>query len=309
MKMPKPVTKILVLLGLIFFTIIIAIPILYCVLLINDTKNKKIKIEVENGNTSYISKHINNIDIAKINYYSIIDNNKVDAIKMLIAGDKIPEEIKESYYKYSKEIINVFNEKYRVDNNGKIAKQNLEYIERYLGPDKIDAYQINGGYVDYNNVLLKSSKYGNTKLVEYMIENKHCNINFADNDGLTSVLYSIRNNNRHEESYPNSKILTFLYLIKNGGDIFHKTKDGKTAIIYAYESNIFVVKYLLEKGMDINYSDNMGNTIMHYYYMDPEEGGYHDTAMEEYLIKSDADLQMKNKAGKTPIDIRNEILK
>ena len=66
-----------------------------------------------------------------------------------------------------------------------------------------------------------------------------------DNDGYNALIFVVAN------EQPKKEIAE--YLLQNGADINHKTKDGMSVVHYAIENADFLtVKLLVEKGADLN---------------------------------------------------------
>src|SRR5690606_38176768 len=58
------------------------------------------------------------------------------------------------------------------------------------------------------------------------------------------------------------------YLIEKGANINHKTHDGSTVLLNSISNlhhsidNLSMIKYLVENGADINHKNNKGETIL-----------------------------------------------
>ena len=86
------------------------------------------------------------------------------------------------------------------------------------------------------------------------------------------------------------------YLLEKGGNINDKDDKCRTALIYASMSvDLETVKYLIEKGADVNAKDNNGSTAL----MDASSGGCLEII--KYLIENGADINDKDNDGSTAL--------
>lgn len=89
-------------------------------------------------------------------------------------------------------------------------------------------------------------------------------------------------------------------LVENGADVEYQNDeiDNTTAIIWAcWGGEEEIVKYLIEKGANINYKDKNGNTaLMH-------AANHYNLEAFETLLKFKADTKIKNNDGKTIVDM------
>lgn len=92
------------------------------------------------------------------------------------------------------------------------------------------------------------------------------------------------------------------YLIEKGADVNAKEKYGSTVFIYSGD-NLELIKYFIEvKGFDINSKNKYSMTALmnaSYSYRDNVE-------VVKYLIENGADINAKNKNGYTALDIAVE---
>lgn len=102
---------------------------------------------------------------------------------------------------------------------------------------------------------------------------------------------------------PNITLIKFL--IEKGADITADSKYNGTPLHWAcYTGNLDVVKLLIEKGGDINLQDSYrGNTPLH------DAAGAHEVNLKlvKYLLSLGADVEIKNKHGKTPFEATEDI--
>lgn len=81
-------------------------------------------------------------------------------------------------------------------------------------------------------------------------------------------------------------------------EIFYEDDDGHNLLIKAVANNsIDNVKFLLEKGVDINHHNNYGNTALHFAVINK------NLNMVKLLIEKGADYNYKNIVGRTPYDV------
>ena len=102
-------------------------------------------------------------------------------------------------------------------------------------------------------------------------------------------------------------------LLKNGADPNIQNKNGQT-VLHMSLLNLPVIKLLLShKSTNPNIQDNNGNTILHLstfrevFPLEIDNGDPYENSIEEvrrdcinYIINSDADLNIRNNAGETP---------
>ena len=102
------------------------------------------------------------------------------------------------------------------------------------------------------------------------------------------------------------RLSTVKVLLSKKADINKKNKYGNTPLITAVNlENFEIAIYLIEQGADINIQDPDGNVAIWrclFYYRKDER--YADLA--RFLNQHNANLDIKNKVGKTPRDIINE---
>ena len=88
----------------------------------------------------------------------------------------------------------------------------------------------------------------------------------------------------------------FLDKIKQLDDLEKRDRDGRTLLINAAIYNrLDVVKYLVQKGADINTCDSIGNTPLHAAVLG------NNTKIVQYLLKNGAEVDAKNNFGNTPL--------
>ena len=90
------------------------------------------------------------------------------------------------------------------------------------------------------------------------------------------------------------------YLIESGVDINHKDDVGYNALHYlaVYENDLSLAELCLQKGANINATDNYGNSAL-WTAIFYARGNYNYV---DCLLRNNADVNVVNKSGKTPLD-------
>ncbi len=102
--------------------------------------------------------------------------------------------------------------------------------------------------------------------------------------------------------YNNAHIREINELLDRGADIESTDENGMSLLHIAlkYESDIEIVEYLVQKGINIESRDYLGNTPIMY---SIETNAYNDT---KFLIEKGADLTITNNFGESPLYIASK---
>lgn len=95
----------------------------------------------------------------------------------------------------------------------------------------------------------------------------------------------------------------FVELVENaGGD--QVDSNGLTPLMYCIQNERSkMIDYLLEKEIDINKQDNVGNTALFYAVFKSKD----KIELIEKLLTKGADMNIANKAGVTPLSLANSM--
>ncbi|OUM68515.1 hypothetical protein PIROE2DRAFT_34857, partial [Piromyces sp. E2] len=192
----------------------------------------------------------------------------------------------------------------------KLLEKNADVnvIDKDSNTPLIDA--INGGNTDIINLLLEKNadlskrdkdlntplmvavscnQSKNDKLFKYLIKNG-ANIYATDLYGNSALMYACTNDD----------FTKIKYLIKRGININIQNNDGDTALMQSIKAgtkinNEKIIDILLEKRADVDHQESQGNTALHYA---ARQG---NIVTIEKLIKSNANLEIRNYKQETPI--------
>lgn len=120
---------------------------------------------------------------------------------------------------------------------------------------------------------------------------------FEDNENL--LLRDENNKTLIHYAVLNPDISVAKYLIEKGLGVNISDDSGTTPLLWAaqFATNTNILDFLLNKGADISSIDNENNGILHYAAKNP-----HDT-IADYLLKRKPDFQLRNSDGFTPLGI------
>ena len=180
-----------------------------------------------------------------------------------------------------------------------------------------------------NNRLVNAARKGDLIEMQYLIEKRGVDVNTADQIGWTALHMTVGNTNvkfplgvlkylidngadvnanGHQGYRPLHNAVLFAaesnstdeiqFLIEAGADVNAKNDMGETPLFMAAQFNPKIAKYLMEQGADVNVISLRGWTSLH-----RAAAYYADAEVLRDLIEHDADVNVKDNEGKTPLDI------
>ena len=148
-------------------------------------------------------------------------------------------------------------------------------------------------------VLLQSDEQNRFAVARYLIDNG-ADINATTNNKISVLKSCLEVSPNDDEETKQEGIQFFEYLLESG--VNQNTLSPHNLLTYAAQcNNEKAVKYILDKGIDsVNSCDESGYTaLMRASYM-----GH--SGVVELLLSSDANKSIKNKEGKTSLDLAKE---
>ena len=161
--------------------------------------------------------------------------------------------------------------------------------------------------LDLIEMLLARGADVNAKLKRATLMRNHTPGEGSLGDGATPLMRASKNGD-----YRAMEIL-----IKHGADVSLKQRQGATALLFACgfgrgtsafaedvgtETELFkAVQLLVEKGADVKVSNDQGGTVMHF----AAQSGLNSVV--KYLAGKGAALDLKDKQGRTPVDVANGV--
>ena len=148
--------------------------------------------------------------------------------------------------------------------------------------------------VDYEmgrNALHYAVQQSNEKIIDLLIQNGF-DVNSTDLFNNTPLHYAIYN------PFP----YNVQVLIHNGADPDKYNLKRQTPLhLAAIKGNALAVILFIKEGADINFQDNLGNSLLHYISMHLQDKKVLDALYEK---ENKMNLNLKNKEGETPQTIR-----
>ena len=166
------------------------------------------------------------------------------------------------------------------DDNNNDLKEDLNFKQELLKRAE------KGGNVVALELLLRASRSGYPKSVEFLLEKAPFNIQAAGHSGDTALLLASANGH----------FKTVKLLLEKGAYIQAADSDGCTALILASENGHFkTVELLLENNADITAADKFGYTAL----ICSSAKGHLEIV--EHLLKNNADITAADKTGCTAL--------
>lgn len=171
-----------------------------------------------------------------------------------------------------------------------VSNGNIEMV-KYLIEKKANINVINFSLKE--TPLIWAAKAGNFEIVKYLVENS-ADINI-ENIYKQSPLYI---------ASLGGKLEVVKYLVENGADVNKKGFSGHTPLSAATNGgHLRVAGYLIEKGANVNNRQIEGWTPLHF----AASSGRLEVV--EFLINAGADMDLKNNANQSSIDVANPVVK
>ncbi len=174
-----------------------------------------------------------------------------------------------------------------------IATGNLEAVKKWPKPNifiNINApFENDYGNTTRCNPLQLACKLGYYDIVKVLIKQHGASVNYQNKVGKNPL--TIAYNCNH------AKIVQ--YLLKRGA------KPGKNSPVSLHTaaevgSTLYLIDSLLKAGFPINAQDKLRNTPLHYACL------YGNIKGVKFLLENNARVDLKNKYGKTPLDLTKE---
>jgi ankyrin repeat protein len=126
-------------------------------------------------------------------------------------------------------------------------------------------------------------------------------VHALNKEGLTPLHLAVRRPYNEE---------TVSRLLEKGADVNLTDHSGRSPLLVSVDSHQKgYIKLLVSKGADINSQDNDGNTALHYLFAKALENKMYIPYCQliaQPLLEEGADPHIKNKAGKSPMDLAEE---
>jgi len=157
---------------------------------------------------------------------------------------------------------------------------------------------------------------GNLEVVKYLSEKKSYDIQegmldaiYYKQDEILSYLLSLGAQSSPEllrEAISVNYAYGIKTLINNGVEVNHIYDTNETALLVCIKemsaNDASIIRFLLEKGADVNLTNGYGETAMHL----AAQRGASFIEVTKLLLNTNADLKLKTLKGKTPLDYASD---
>ncbi|MBO5100203.1 MAG: ankyrin repeat domain-containing protein [Treponema sp.] len=176
-----------------------------------------------------------------------------------------------------------------------VKTNDLKLVKEILKVSSMDSVKDSVNFFGRDNItaLMWASRIGNEKIVKALL-GCEADILLESAEGLNSFDYACLSGN-----------LECIKLLYNSSINLNSFNDGDVSpLILASAKNMpNVVKFLIEKGAEVDLADSNGDTALMY-------AIYNDSiAVAKVLMKSGANPNISNKNGETPLSLASEKIK
>ncbi|XP_062927240.1 ankyrin repeat domain-containing protein 22-like isoform X2 [Mobula hypostoma] len=135
--------------------------------------------------------------------------------------------------------------------------------------------------------LIAACRTGRVEIVQYLLR-KEANVNLKNKKERTCLHYAVR----RRFTFLDYLLIIILMPVLLLGYIIMESKKSR---------NETLIKLLLSAKVDVNATDNKGNSALHYACQ------MKNKSIVSILIKANADVSIANKNGETPLDIATKL--
>lgn len=299
--------------------IVLSIIFLGCKNKITNEEIEHFRKAIENNEVDYINKIIDSgLDIndkrifGYIPLFEAVKKNNIYLIELFLnhnADINIIDEFNENCL-FKTHNIDVI--KYLIDKGANVNQEDnfgnipLSYCLWNLHLAKL--YIDNGSDINKCNkggdpLLFIALWEGKKNVIDYLLNRSHLRINVKNKKGENALIWY---------SYFGYDIDIFEKLLSKGLNINIDSDNGVNALIASIifsdrfklnvlKKNYFYITHILQRGIDVNHQDKLGNTALHYAVIRERPA-----ELVALLLKYGARKDIRNKEGKTPLDIAIE---
>ena len=266
---------------------------------INRNKNLEIKKVVKKRKLRDLNKEPSKIISFKF-IKNAIDNENIDEIEKLRKNIKINDKNDIILDMYNNKLLTSERLQFITKKCTKYLNVSSNLIKKLIKDEKIIFLDIIFSNLNFcsNETILRLLFYYRNKTV---ISTSCLNQQISNENFKISVNFDYSFNNIgkyliNECNKKNINIYIIKFLVEHGADVNKKSYNGATSIFYACKmANEAVVKYLVEHGADLNKTNHDGNTPLFIACLSGNE------AIVKYLVEHGADINKENMTGNTPL--------